>query len=195
MTTGSVSGLDFFQEGSLPAPRVSEAEAEAIAQTHFGLTLSASPLGSQQDQNFLLRNADTPVGVLKFANQAIGLAEISAQDKAADRIAEACPDVRVATTTRNQDGEKLLRTVETSSGPLVTWVVSYLPGGTLVDRGYLSPSVVGRLGALAGQVSRALEGFEDPGLDRVLQWDLRHGKRAVDALARHIPDAGSREDL
>jgi len=71
-------------------------------------------------------------------------------------------------------------------------VLRYLPGGTLAGAGrYLSPRVVAGLGAVAGQVSLALSSFEHPGLDRVLQWDLRHALRVVDALAGHVRD----EDL
>ncbi len=35
------------------------------------------------------------------------------------------------------------------------------------------------MGELAGRVSRALAGFSHPGLDRVLQWDLRYGTDVV----------------
>jgi 4-aminobutyrate aminotransferase-like enzyme len=52
--------------------------------------------------------------------------------------------------------------------------------------------VVAGLGAVAGQVSRALRSFTHPGLDRVLQWDLRHADRVVSALAPHVRDAGLR---
>ena len=37
------------------------------------------------------------------------------------------------------------------------------------------------LGEVAGRVSRALAGFDHPGLDRALQWDLRYG---ADVVAR-----------
>ena len=71
-------------------------------------------------------------------------------------------------------------------------MLRFLPGGTLAGAGrYLSPRVVAGLGAVAGQVSLALSSFEHPGLDRVLQWDLRHALRVVDALAGHVRD----EDL
>ena len=76
--------------------------------------------------------------------------------------------------------------------PAIARVLRYLPGGTLAGAGrYLSPRVVAGLGAVAGQVSLALSSFEHPGLDRVLQWDLRHARRVVDALAGHVRD----EDL
>ena len=68
-------------------------------------------------------------------------------------------------------------------------MLRFLPGGTLAGAGrYLSPRVVAGLGAVAGQVSLALSSFEHPGLDRVLQWDLRHALRVVDALAGHVRD-------
>ena len=60
-------------------------------------------------------------------------------------------------------------------------VLRYLPGGTLTGAGYLAPRVVAELGAVAGRVSRALRGFAHPGLDRVLQWDLRHAAGGLGA--------------
>jgi 4-aminobutyrate aminotransferase-like enzyme len=71
-------------------------------------------------------------------------------------------------------------------------VLRYLPGGTLTGAGYLAPRVVAELGAVAGRVSRALDGFQHPGLDRVLQWDLRHADRVVGMLGRHVRDGALR---
>ncbi len=192
----SGTGLDFFAHGALPAPRVSAAEAERLAREHFGLAAAAEPLGSQQDQNFLLRAHDgEPVGVLKLANRAIGLTEIEAQALAAERLAQRLSQVRVATTLTGPDGARLLATVATAEGALVAHVVRYLPGRTLAGCGYLSPRVVSALGTLAAQVSDALAGFAHPGLERVLQWDLRHGDRVLAELLGHVPDGPLRERL
>ena len=80
-----------------------------------------------------------------------------------------------------------------STGAAIARVLRYLPGGTLAGAGrYLSPRVVAGLGTVAGQVSLALSTFDHPGLDRVLQWDLRHALRLVDALAGHVRDTGLR---
>ena len=65
-------------------------------------------------------------------------------------------------------------------------------GGTLSSQDYLSPRVVAGIGALAGQVSRALRSFTHRGLDRVLQWDLAHADRVVERLAGHMADASLR---
>jgi len=180
-----IGGVDFFAHGGLPVPQVTILQAERVAAL-FGLTARAQPLGSQQDSNFLLADGGSVLGVLKIANPAFSAAEIEAQDAAAAHIAAACQDLRVATVTHGP------AEVPVNGGRALARVLRYLPGGTLAGAGrYLSPRVVAGLGAVAGQVSLALSSFEHPGLDRVLQWDLRHALRVVDALAGHVRD----EDL
>ena len=50
-----------------------------MAESSFGLTVRAQPLGSQQDSNFLLAEpAGAVAGVLKIANPAFSAAEIEA---------------------------------------------------------------------------------------------------------------------
>ena len=127
------------------------------------------------------------LGVLKIANPAFSAAEIEAQDGAAAHIAGACEDLRVATVTHGPVK------VPVDGQPAIARVLRYLPGGTFAGAGrYLSPRVVAGLGTVAGQVSRALSTFDHPGLDRVLQWDLRHALRVVDALAGHVRDTDLR---
>ncbi|MDE3131198.1 MAG: phosphotransferase, partial [Acidobacteriota bacterium] len=182
-------GVDFFAQGALPAPRVGAREAAQIARARFGIDAGAAPLGSQQDQNFLLRGDDgEPRGVLKLANRAVGLPEIEAQALAAETLAQRLPEVRVATTLADRDGARMLARVETSEGPLVAHVVRYLPGRTLERSGYLSPRVIAACGRLGGQVGAALEDFAHAGLERVLQWDLRNAERVIEALAGHVPE-------
>jgi 4-aminobutyrate aminotransferase-like enzyme/Ser/Thr protein kinase RdoA (MazF antagonist) len=161
-------------------------QAERVAAS-FGLTVRAQPLGSQQDSNFLLVNGGSVLGVLKIANPAFSAAEIEAQDRAAAHIAGACEDLRVAIATHGPVE------VPVEGQPAIARVLRYLPGGTLAGaERYLSPRVVAGLGTVAGQVSLALSTFDHPGLDRVLQWDLRHALRLVDALAGHVRDTGLR---
>jgi Ser/Thr protein kinase RdoA (MazF antagonist) len=161
-------------------------EAERLAATSFGLKVRARPLGSQQDSNFVLVEPDDRVlGVLKIANPVFTAAEIEAQDAAAEHVA-AAGGLRAGTVRAGPV------TVPTGDGPALARVLTYLPGGTLTGPGYLSPRVVAEIGAVAGQVSRALRYFTHPGLDRVLQWDLRHADRVVGRLAEHVRDADQR---
>ncbi|MCZ0982554.1 hypothetical protein O1L60_36625 [Streptomyces diastatochromogenes] len=189
MPSSPSSGVDFFAREALPAPRVTEADARRIAAEAFGLAAHAASLGSQQDTNFLLRGPDgTPAAVLKIANPAFSTTEIEAQDAAADLIAAAEPALRVATVLRDRDGARQAATVDTAEGPLTARLLRYLPGGSLSGPRHLSPRTVSAMGAVAGRVSTTLRDFRHPGLDRVLQWDIRHADRVVDLLLRHVPD-------
>ncbi|MDI2130895.1 aminotransferase [Yinghuangia seranimata] len=196
MTPDQSTGVDFFARAALPAPRVTEADARRIAAEHFGLDARADSLGSQQDTNFLMRDADgAPVAVLKVANPAFGAAEIAAQDEAAERIAAAHPSLRVATVLRDADGKGRSALVDSPEGPVTARLLRYLPGGALSGDQYLTPDTVAAIGRIAGQVGTTLRDFEHPGLDRVLQWDPRHAYRVVNLLIGHVPGAERRAAL
>ncbi|MFF2271784.1 aminotransferase class III-fold pyridoxal phosphate-dependent enzyme [Agromyces sp. NPDC058136] len=200
-------GFDFFAVGELPAPALPAAEVAAIVAAEWGLDVELESLGSQQDQNFLARGARvsppdapgaasdgaaSPLGVVKITNPAFTASELAAQDAAAARIAEAWPEVRVATTTLGAAGPRSV-VAETSAGPLAVRLLEFLGGGTLSGGSHLAPAVVARLGELAAKSSLALAELEHPGLDRVLQWDPRFADRVVALLAPHHPDPARRE--
>jgi len=184
------TGVDFFDGVSLPAPRVDEAWARRIVQESFGVDAVAHQLGSNQDANFLLRTPEgEPLAVLKVSNPAFSATEVAVQDDAADRIAAACPELRVAQVLRTDAGDAQRTTVATPDGPAVARLIRFLDGGTLFDQGYLAPRSVARLGEVAAKVDRALAEITDgDGLDRVLQWDLQHADRTVAALRSALPD-------
>ncbi|WP_042397226.1 aminotransferase [Streptacidiphilus carbonis] len=186
--------VDFFTQESLPAPRVTPDQARQIAEGLLGSAVRVEPLGSQQDANFLLRQDDgTPVAVLKIANPAFNPTEIDAQDKAADLIAVTQPMLRTATVLRDRDGAGRTATVQTEDGEVTARLLRYLPGGTLSGSRYLAGPAVAAMGEIAGRVSATLRDFRHPGLDRVLQWDLRHADRVVDLLLRHVPEPARRD--
>ncbi|MFB6715213.1 aminotransferase [Streptomyces sp. NPDC056358] len=185
--------IDFFAQVALPAPQVTCIQAERIAAGHLGVTARAEPLGSQQDANFLLRADDgTALAVLKIANPAFGPVEIEAQDAAADLIAAAHRELRIATVLRRPDGSPRCTTVDTESGPAVARLLQYLPGGPLSGPRHLSPSAMAAMGTIVARVSTALRHFRHPGLERVLQWDPRHADRVVVQLAEHIDEPDRR---
>ncbi len=189
-------GFNFLAEPELPAPQVSEEQAEQILREHYGLRARAKSLGSQQDRNFIVTSdgPDGPViaGVLKIANPAFNETELAAQDLAADLIAATQPDLRVAVPLPNAAGEKCTTITGLVNGTAYVRLLRYLPGGTLVEAGYLSPTATAGLGEVAGRVSRALAAFTHPGLDRILQWDLRYGADVVAELLSHVPDVAQR---
>ncbi|MFV8245424.1 aminotransferase [Mycolicibacterium peregrinum] len=198
-TTRDTVGFNFLRQPELPAPQVGESSARDILATHFGVQASVKSLGSQQDKNFLVSDGDTITAVLKIANPAFNEIELTAQELAADLIAATEPDLRVAQALPNQHGEKLTAVnglgLNQTDDTAHVRLLRHLPGGTLIESGYLPPATVAELGALAGRVSRALAGFSHPGLDRILQWDLRYGAEVVSRLAAHVDDDAARSRL
>ena len=189
-------GFNFLEQPELPAPQVSEAQAARLLSEHYGLDVRPESLGSNQDKNFLVFDADDGLlGVLKVANPAFTPLELAAQDAAAAAIAHAEPTLRVAVPLPNLAGEVSTEVTGLLDGTAHVRLLRFLSGGTLVDAGYLAPSVVAGMGELAGRVSRALAGFHHPGLDRALQWDLRYGNDVVQALVSHVPDPAARDRL
>ncbi|GHF03797.1 aminotransferase [Pseudolysinimonas yzui] len=187
------SGFDFFEAGELPTPQITAAEAEQLVAEQFGRTVVARSLGSQQDANFLLTDADgATVGVLKVSNGAFGEAEIRAQDEGAAQIAERLPHLRVPTVLEHATAGRPARVLRPGGSGEVARILSFLDGGTLTGSGYLRPPVVEGLGALSGMVNRELRDFEHEGVHRTLQWDLREAARVIDQLAHYVDDVDRR---
>jgi 4-aminobutyrate aminotransferase-like enzyme/Ser/Thr protein kinase RdoA (MazF antagonist) len=186
--------FNFLEAPELPAPRVTEAQAEEILQTHYGMHARATSLGSNQDKNFIVTDTGGNIaGVLKIANPAFTATELEAQDLAAELIASAEPTLRVSVPMPNTAGEKYTTITGLVDGTAYIRMLRFLPGGTLSESAYLSSTAVAGLGDVAGRVSRALETFRHPGLDRVLQWDLRYGADVVKELLSHVDDESLRD--
>ena len=179
------SGFNFLEQPALPAPQITADEAAELLATHYALRKAVRSLGSQQDCNFTVIEEGVPVAVLKIANPAFTEPELAAQDVAAERIARAEPTLRVAAPLDTVDGRKYAVAAADSTAGQIR-LLPFLTGGTLNERGHLAPPAIAALGDLAGRVSRALAGFEHPGLDRILQWDLRYGNRVVDQLLSQV---------
>lgn len=186
--------FDYFTAGELPTPTLPAGEAVALFRHAHGFDIQVQSLGSQQDQNFLVRPADggDPIGVLKISNPVFSESEIEMQDAAAAAVARAEPGLRIPEIVAGPRGP-LAGWWETSQGRLHARVISFVPGSTLTGSGYLAPRTVARLGELAAAVSVALAGETHAASGRVLQWDLRHAERVIADIAASEPDVEVRE--
>ncbi|WP_426320519.1 aminotransferase [Microbacterium sp. E-13] len=181
--------FNYFDHVGLPSPTVPRAEVQRLLSERFQLSAEVDSLGSQQDQNFLLRHpaSGEPFAVLKIANPVFSESEMRMQAMVADRIAEREPDLRVPRVLTGERGP-LADWWDTSQGRLYVRVIEHLEGRALTGSRYLAPSVVARLGDLSARVSRALHGLTHPAAARVHQWDLQHAERVIDTLAPLEPD-------
>ena len=146
---------------------------------------AARELGSQQDQNFRLASA-AGTFVLKVANPAFATEELDLQNRAMEHVAGRLPGV-VQVPVAGVDGRDIVR-VAGHDVRLVTW----LEGDELHAFGHLAPAVLQAAGGLVARVAAALEDFDHPAADRVLQWDVRRAGDVVAAFAPWVEDGARR---
>ena len=186
--------FDFFAAEELPVPAITTARAREIARVNFGIDAEITALGSQQDANFLLSDANgDPIGVLKIANPAFSRIELEAQDAAAAYIAQAESGIRAAMNVQPGGSPTIAEITADDGTVLFARIIAFLSGGTMSGDEYVAPARAAALGTLAGRTCRALADFGHVGVDRILQWDLRHALRTVEVLATHVTDPHRRE--
>jgi 4-aminobutyrate aminotransferase-like enzyme/Ser/Thr protein kinase RdoA (MazF antagonist) len=180
-----------FAPAETQPPRIGLDQAAEVAERVFGVTGPICELGSQQDRNFRI---DTAGGryVLKIANPAVPEVQLACQNAAMEHLARGgvavprpCPARSGATLERARIGD----------ADLLVRLLTFLEGTPLAGFGYLAPAVRGRLGGLAASACRAFAGFDAPGLDRRLEWDLRHAEAVVASFAPHVVDPVRRERI
>jgi len=175
-----------FADRELHTPTLTSVQAAELAARLFGITVRVRPLGSHQDQNFLLDDGRERF-VLKIANAAFSRAELEMQNAVMRHLARAGLPFSVPVPRAARDGNDVAE-AELDGQRYRVRLLTYLEGETFGDVRYFAPIVVRELGALAGHTAAALASFDHPGADRVLPWDLRHARAAVDAFAPRVTD-------
>ncbi len=173
-----------------PRPGIGPDRAATLSRDVFGVDGPVRELGSHQDRNF---RVDGPTGrlVLKVANRSWGRATIEAQNAALLHIAERDTSFHAPVPVAALDGALVSDAVD-GDDRLPLRLLTYVEGEPLSDVAYLAPAVVADLGSLAARASAALADFDHPGLDRVVQWDLRQAGDVLAALLPSISDPGRR---
>ncbi len=177
-----------ISRSGLPSPSLSEAQAHAILQTHYGLDGDLTALGSQQDLNF---RVDAPQGryVFKACHGSYALLELEAQHAALAYLQKQglpVPAVRPAS-----NGEGLLA-LDIDGQPLRLRLLDYIEGQPLTRLKHLDQRLVADLGALCAKLDKALVDFDHPGLARTLQWDPQNAPALIDHLLPVLHDSEQR---
>ena len=172
--------------GGLVRPEVYDSDAVTIARDLYGRAVTATELGSNQDRNFLLTEADGTRTVLRVDHPEVTAAARDAQLAALDAYRAA--DVPVAGVIPGANGEP----VQQWNGFAVR-LSEFIAGEPLVSCGYLAPGVIREFGSLAAASVAALAELTHPGLDRAHMWDMRVAYAETVQLATAITDAALRE--
>lgn len=172
--------------GGLARPAVSEKDAEAIARECYGISVTATELGSNQDRNYLLQEADGTLSVLRIDNPVFTDAERDGQHAALAAYREA--GVPVASVLPGLDGALTQR-----FGEFAVRRSEFAAGEAMVHAGYFAPCVIAEFGALAAQSVQALQGVSHPGLTREHMWRMEAAYAETQRLAGAIADGETRE--
>lgn len=156
-------------------PDLSDAEALALVQAHFGVTGRLTRLTSERDLNFRLATADADY-VLKLANPAEPAALTAFQTEALLYIAAHAPDLPVPRVMPTVAGDT---SVALRQGRLR--LLTYLQGTPMhmVPR---TAALRADTARMAARLARALQGFAHPAADHVLLWDIKQSALLADLL-------------
>ncbi|CAK9783090.1 PLP-dependent transferase [Cutaneotrichosporon oleaginosum] len=179
--------FDAHAEQPLLRPFVTADDALVIARASYSLEGSVKELGSNQDRNFLLTTSG-PRYLLKFDNDAFSTAELEAQNDALLHLSAA--GISVPTPLRDGSGAWISRATTLDGRTVRARLLSFVEGESLVSDGHLFPSIISRLGTLAGRVAATLAPM--PRLERDLQWDMRNAMAVIEAYAPSIRDESRR---
>jgi 4-aminobutyrate aminotransferase-like enzyme/Ser/Thr protein kinase RdoA (MazF antagonist) len=176
-----------------PRPGIGPERAAELAREVYGVDGPVRELGSHQDRNF---RVDAAHGrhVLKVANRSWGRAAIEAQNAALLHIAARDTSFQAPVPVAGLDGALVHGAVD-GDDVLPLRLLTYVEGEPLSDVAYLAPVVVADLGSLAARASAALADLDHPGLDRVVQWDLRRAGEVLAVLLPSIADPDRREHV
>jgi 4-aminobutyrate aminotransferase-like enzyme/Ser/Thr protein kinase RdoA (MazF antagonist) len=169
-------------------PPFSTQDAARIAAELYGLQVRAEPLPADRDRNFRLLGEGGGSFVLKVFRADEDPAFLAGQEAALDRLAGAELSVRVPRIRPDLDGRRVSRTQSPDGTSYLVRVVDWLPGRPMASARPHTPELLEEVGRVMGQVSRGLDGFLHPGLDRTFDWDLRQAGPVVDRLLSWIED-------
>jgi len=162
-------------------PTFTPEEAAGLAAELFGMRGTASPLGSERDQGFLIRGADRPLGALKISNASEDPAIVDMETAAALHVLGADPSLPVA-------GPLVAVGADPAAGPIayrarasdaagaehLVRASTYMPGTASIDPLELDGDALFDHGVTIARLGRAMRSFFDPSAGRVLLWDVQH---------------------
>jgi Ser/Thr protein kinase RdoA (MazF antagonist) len=166
---------------SLPPPRLAADTLARLAETHWGLSGTLTPLTSERDLNHRLTTA-TASYTLKLANPAEPLAMTDFQTRALLHTAATDAGLPTPRGIPTRDGRHILPLPE-GALRLLTWCP-----GTPVAHLPRTPRLAQATGTALARLTAALAPFDHPAADHVLLWDIRQFDRLAPLFPALPPD-------
>lgn len=170
-----------------PAPPALVARA---LREHFGLEGTLEAIDTEKDSTFRLRGGERD-RLVKVSPPDEPVPAVLCQLEVIDWVERADPAIPVQSIVRTLDGTGHHLLCDEGRFLGVLRVLDFIPGKMLGDT-TPTPEQAGQLGAMLGRVDLALRGFEHPGLERPLVWNIsRFG--ILEPLLDSEPDPARRE--
>jgi len=162
-------------------PAFSNAEAVNTAAEHYGIQANVRPLVSERDQNFRLDTEDGKRFVLKISNCAEQLQVVDFQNQALVHVAKRDASFPLPRVIPNLEGH-LHCSVEHGGRMHFVRILSWLDG-VVLNNATADAGLANRLGRLLARLGLALTGFDHPGSNPPLLWDMKRASGLRDLLA------------
>jgi len=161
-------------------PRFAVADAVGFAHEIYGLTAAASILPSERDQNFALNAVTAEKYVLKIAKSDEERSVLELQNAALAHAAERAPDLALPRLIPAASGENMVTIRNTHGKPFLVRLLTWLDGEIFVHALPHDAALLASLGAVLGEVDRALQGFSHRAMHRELYWDVKRADLALE---------------
>jgi 4-aminobutyrate aminotransferase-like enzyme/Ser/Thr protein kinase RdoA (MazF antagonist) len=165
-------------------PTLSAVDAIALAARVYGRTVTATPLPSERDQNWLLTDAGGARTILKIANAMESIDILAAECTLLEHLVHTG---LTPTLIRAGDGSVMVR-----DGAHFVRLISAMPGRTLGTVPLQTDALRRDVGRALGVMDTSLTGCTVPAFDREFHWDLAHASRVVHAHVGQVADAALR---
>lgn len=176
-----------------PAPMIDEAGAEALVKGHYGIEAKAQTLACERDANFHMTTALGTGFTLKVSNSAEPEISTNFQTEALLWLERADATLPVPKVVRALNGRSELFLPMADGRSSVVRLLTWLDGVPVVRVG-VTPRLRSGLGATLARLGKALHGFEHPGSDHEILWDIKHAAK-LRPLLDELADAGLRGSL
>ena len=163
-------------------PNLTVAQVRRLLREHWNIDGSPVELGSMQDQNFRVRYDGGAHVVAKIAGVHTIRDVLELQNAALRYLAQRRDGFTSPEPLDMVSGHDILD----HNGHHVR-VLTWIDGIPLGERAYVGAEDLQELGSLAARVSRALDGFTHPGLERANGWDLRLAADVLTESRPHVP--------
>src|SRR5438128_3170838 len=164
------------------APRITLNDAELLAADLYGLDVSAAPLPSERDQNFVLRNPSGEQFVLKIANAEEQFEFLELQDQLICYLAARELDLEFPRIVRTKAGEAIAAIKGEHGHQHFVRLLTWIDGVCFAKVKRHDRKLLSSLGRALAQMDAGLAQFSHSAAHRSFYWDLRNAGMARELI-------------